>query len=261
MNQYLLKNGLSGKRPSRIKVAFVSLALTASTVCYAPHSSAALFNELSINELSEIRGKFLTSTNELLYFGLSMVTTWGTPSGTQSSGVLLSFDLSSTTPSVTVSQTGSLGEEIDNAPIIEPDTALQQISGGVQSIQVGGNGNTLENQLELNVDGSADTAQIVSSVDLATGVRTYKSGDGVITQFTNTGNSIGYAIQTDAGTVIQQLGGNPLDNHQLLQSINIRGNMQSILNTIGLDVRLNNNQQLKQTALGFTDSTMLFGLR
>ncbi|MBV1932522.1 MAG: hypothetical protein KUG71_12500 [Porticoccaceae bacterium] len=262
MNQHRLEKLLSGIRSPRTRCALASLTLAASTVFYIPVSSAALFDELSKNELSEIRGKFLRSGNILQYFGLSMNTTWGTPSGSaHSSGLNLGFHLGGNSPTISITRSGSVGDRVDGAAVIQPDTGLQQISGSVQSIQVGGNSNTLGNQLDLDVNGTNTAVASSSDPDLGTGVETYKSSDGVVTQFVNTDNTIGYSMQNNTGTVTQRLGANSFNKHQLLQSIKVAGNMQHIVNTIGLDVRLNDRARLRQTALGFTGNSALIGLR
>lgn len=281
MNQYSIKEVLHRLRAPRIGIALTSISLIAGTAAlYSPVSSAAIFDELTKNQLADIRGKFLLRNNTLQYFGLSMNTSWGTPSRpTYSSGLKLDFDLRGNSPAVSVTRNGSVGEKIADAKIVEPDTAPQQISGSVQSIQVGGNNNTLGNQLDLDVNGSDKVvkntdprseavADITHSLPVANatsslgaGVETYKSDDGIVTQYVNTSNSIGYAVKNDVGTVVQRLGANSLNKHQLLQSIKVAGNMQHVVNTIALDVRLNDRAQLKQTALGFTGNSALMGLR
>lgn len=272
MNQYSIKEVLHRLRAPRIGIALTSISLIASTAAlYSPVSSAAIFDELTKNQLADIRGKFLLRNNTLQYFGLSMNTSWGTPSRpTYSSGLKLDFDLRGSSPVVSVTRNGSVGEKIADAKIVEPDTAPQQISGSVQSIQVGGNNNTLGNQLDLDVNRSDKVVENTTqrslpvanaTSSLGAGVETYKSDDGIVTQYVNTSNSIGYAVKNDVGTVVQRLGANSLNKHQLLQSIKVAGNMQHVVNTIALDVRLNDRAQLKQTALGFAGNSALLDLR
>ena len=218
MNHLRLQEVLP-RRASLSRVALTSFTIAASAIFYSPVSSAVLFDELTKSQLSEIRGKFLNN-NTLQYFGLSMNTTWGTASGsTNSSGLALGFDLSGSSPSVSVTRSGSVGEKIETRTVIEPDAALQQISGSVQSIQAAGNGNTLGNQLDLDVNANDGILTNSSDTNLGAGVETYQADNGVVTQFTNTGNTIGYAMKNDTAIVVQQLGANSFNNNQLLQPI------------------------------------------
>lgn len=244
---------------------------------YSSSLSAGVFAELSKTQLSEIRGKYLSRSSDIKYFGISMNTHWGRPSQpTHNVGVDLGVSFpEETSPTITINRSGSTGMWVDDASALEVNPALQQISGSAQNIQISGNGNVVENKIDLAVVGpesiastgivhhtrSRDTtANSIMASSTVNEIETYKS-DGVVTQFINAPGSIGYSIVTGSGTVIQQLGANGLGNGSLIQSVSLGGNSHHVVNTIKMAVMLDTHRQLRSAALNFGDHTALLGLR
>ncbi|HBD12580.1 MAG TPA: hypothetical protein DCZ13_10565 [Porticoccaceae bacterium] len=248
-----------------------------ATATYLPTASGAIFDELSKQELSKIRGKFLSRSNGVKYFGISMDTRWGRPSqSTHTVGMGLGVNLADkNAPSIKISRGGSLGSKVANTPGPKINPALTQISGSAQNIQVAGNGNTIENKVELAIVGpesiasagivhhtkpmAAPTTPIQAGVP-ANETETFDS-DGVVTQFSSAPNSVGYSVETGDGTVVQQLGANPLGNNSLLQSVSLAGHGQHIVNNVKMAVVLDTNRQLRNTALNVGSHAALLGLR
>ncbi len=244
------------------KIALAAIALTLTMASYVPVSSALIFDELSQAELAQIRGKFLPrGSSSLSYFGLSMRTTWGSPSRRNHyAGMGLRMNLTGSSPQISTHQWGTLGTEIgsDGYGVEAP---LQHVSGSAQNVQVAGNDNTLLNEVELNVRGTGNTGNTAAAAGIVPStVTTYQSDDGVVTQYVTTPSNIGYSVQTDHGNVIQQLGRNSLNNSQLLQSIVVAGNAQTILNQLRLDVGVV-SPHLRQTAKHLIGNTALIGIR
>lgn len=266
-------------RPFNKTLTAVATCMAFATATYLPTASAAIFDELSKQELSEIRGKFLSRSNGISFFGISMNTTWGRPSqSTHTVGMGLGINLANkNSPNINISRGGSIGDKVTNTPGPAINPALTQISGSAQNIQIAGNGNTVENKVELAVAGpdSIASAGIVHNTSPAptqaspaptqvgapaNDVETFNS-DGVVTRFSSTPNNVGYSIATESGTVVQQLGTNPLGNNALLQSASLAGHGQHIVNNIKMAVVLDTHRQLRNTALNAGSHAALLGLR
>jgi len=232
----------------RIKGISILLLVFFSPLASMSSAGGLFFTELSEAELSAIRGMYV-SQSKIQYFGLSMMTQWGTPSGINHDvGMNIAVRVDGATPQLKISRSGTLGEAID-ANLVAPvavNPALEQIGGVVQSIQVAGVDNSVHNNVALNVI-EQDSAQASSQqFELPSGQHTYQSDSGVATSFSVNAQKIGYTIATDKAVVTQALAYNAISNtNQLLQSANIFGNGQRIVNSIRLDVAFDNTQQLR----------------
>ncbi len=217
----------------------------------------SFFTELSETELSEIRGMYV-SPSRVQYFGLSMTTQWGTPSrNLHEVSMSVALGVSEGVPQLQISRSGTLGAEVDSNTVKDVDInpALEQVGGVVQGIQVAGVDNSIHNKLSLNV---IESSPVEGSTEVAASLparQSYQTESGISTNFSINNNKLGYSISTDKGVVTQALAHNMLSNtNQLLQSVNIFGSGQQIVNTIRLDVAFDNTSQLR------TDGTY-FGIR
>ena len=264
-------------RPFNKTLTAVATCMAFATATYLPTASAAIFDELSKQELAEIRGKFLSRSNGIKYFGISMNTPWGRPSeSTHIVGMGLDVNLSDKNmPSIKISRGGTVGNKVANTPGPAVNPALKQISGSAQNIQIAGNKNTVENQVELAIvgpEGIASAGIVHHTKPIAAPTTPIQAGapanetetfdsNGVVTQFSSAPNNVGYSIATGAGTVVQQLGTNPLGNNSLLQSVSLAGHGQHIVNNVKMAVVLDTHRQLRNTALNVGSHAALLGLR
>lgn len=240
----------------------LAVAVAATLLAQAPLAGAAIFNELSTAELAEMRGKFVVGRH-VQYFGMSVTTSWtnpvvvtasharataGAPSAspaaaatpaTHTANLQLQVDNSGPETRVAYRVGGSLGEPVSNvpAPAPAPLSALTQIDGAVQAIQVVGSDNVVQNHVGYSVipAGAApvlDDAQVASALPAD---QTFQNGD-MVTQFTTTGG-VGFSITSQGNQVTQRLGMNPVTNrNQLLQAVRLEGDGHRIVNDLMLQV-------------------------
>src|SRR5690606_26924695 len=128
----------------------------------APTPTARGLTELPDSALGLMRGRFIAGDNKVLWFGVSMISSWQTSSGQMLQGRLdIGFDFSDGQPVLSFSPNVVLTDE--HAPMPVPsgqrsvDSAgLANVSGLVQGVQVAGDGNAASNGTALTVrDGEA----------------------------------------------------------------------------------------------------------
>lgn len=167
----------------------------------------------------------------------------GLPTTPETHEVNLKFELDNSGPETRIaySVTGTLGEEVANAPAPAPSAALNQIDGAVQAIQVEGSDNVVRNNVGYAVlPASAAPVLTDAQVAVATPVdQTFVNGDMVT--HVSASNGVGFTITSQGNQVTQQLGMNPVTNSsQLLQAVQLNANGQQIVNNLMLQVAFDN---------------------
>ena len=136
--------------------------------------------ELPDSELGLMRGRYIVGDNKVLWFGVTMITTWQTSAGQAVQGTLnIGMDFRngmpviSFTPNVIMSGADSAVAPAQGERSID-SAGLNNASGLVQSVQVAGDGNGASNVTSLLVrNGDAPSA----SSDTSTNSMEAKSGD------------------------------------------------------------------------------------
>lgn len=162
----------------------------------APAPPGSGLTEIPDAELGRMRGRFAVGDNQVLWFGVSMVSTWQTAGGQFLQGRLdIGFDFRSGDPAVSFVPNVVLADE--RAPMPVPsgqrsvDSAgLANVSGLVQGVQVAGDGNAASNVASLTLregevpasagGGSAAGSLGASSGAASANVRFDGNGAGVI---------------------------------------------------------------------------------
>ena len=136
--------------------------------CLASGVLAAGANELKLGkgisvltnpEMSKLRGKYVVSDNQVLYFGVEMASVWKTPDGQQLQGqanLALDFTtagkpLVSFTPTVSIVSGPATGASVDTSNRQVSSSAVDNVAGLGQSIQVAGDYNDASNTLTVRV--------------------------------------------------------------------------------------------------------------
>lgn len=259
----------------------ISAVVTLGIIFSSMASANLKFTEVSEQQLSEIRGKFI-ARDKVSYFKLEMTTQW-TDHTTFDHGAGLSLTMHISdrdNPKASITIGGSLGDRDDSSPTIaNPIPATDNIEGISQTIQVTGSGNQIVNRLsidalELRPDQSATAGRSAtagkSTADgagatnnlLGNSSQSYKNSSGITTQFNLGDNNIGYAIKTpNNDVVIQKLSHNAaLDAGQLAQSVALSNNFQHIVNNVRVQVAFDSLQATRTSALALA-SQSLIGLR
>ena len=247
----------------------ISIIAMLTVILSSTASAGAKFTEVSEQQLSEIRGKFI-ARDHVRYFKLEMTTHW-TDHKTfdHRAGLSVIVDIRDRDrPRASVTIAGTLGDRDDNSAAIEnPIPASDNINGIAQTIQVEGSGNQIVNNiaidaLELPSDQSAAADQATVDNLIVDSPQTYKNADNITTQFNLGDNNLGYAIETAANNVVvQKLSRNAaIDAGQLVQSVAISNNFQHIVNNVRVQVAFHSLQATRISALAIA-SQSLIGLR
>lgn len=172
----------------------------------AARPAARGLTEIPDPELGLMRGRYTVGNDAVLWFGVSMISTWQTASGQTLQGQLdLGFDFSRGTP--TVSYLPSVTITAEDAPMPTPqgqrsvDSAgLANVSGVVQSVQVAGDGNVAGNLTSLTVrDG-----EVPAMASTAAGRRAEATAAGVTASAGFDGSNARVLLQVDGHGAAEQ---------------------------------------------------------
>ncbi|MDD2933886.1 MAG: hypothetical protein PHO76_08380 [Methylotenera sp.] len=234
----------------------LALAL-AGMVAFSPMANAALppdidvFNnmqEVSDSDLGHMRGKF-ASNNQVMYFGIEMVSQWQTPTGnlvTAGANLNIDFRGNGSTPTVQYVPTVTIvsqGQDVASAQnggtnSVSGGAGLANVSGVSQSIQVAGQSNSINNGIDMQVDisSSAQAGGLVSSaLQGHAGSVSANADDGTVATVTLSNNSVGVSVVVPGqGQVLQQI-----RNQGMFQSARIGGDLNQIHNNITMHIGLN----------------------
>lgn len=234
----------------------MALAL-AGILAFSPMAKAALpqgldvFNgmqEVSDGDLGHMRGKF-ASSNQVMYFGVEMVSQWLTPTGNLvTAGANLKIDFNGNSgstptvqyvPTVTIVQqgAGATSAQSGNTNGVSGGAGLANVSGVSQSIQVAGQSNDIKNGIDMQVDltSAAQGGSIASAMQGQAGVESATGSDGTVATVTLANNSIGISVTVPGqGQVMQQI-----RNQGMFQSARIGGDLNQIHNAITMHIGLN----------------------
>ena len=227
----------------------------AGTLATLPLARAALPPDLNVfdhatviadDELGHMRGKFVAA-GQVMYFGVEMVTQWLASSGPAitPSGVL-QISLAGNTPQVsfvptiTVEQKAAMGGAAgQGSAVAAGGGGLQDVTGVVQNIQVAGTSNGITNTIGINVQNTSGqpAAQAPSTGPLSASTTT-ASGSVASVGLGSNGMSVAVAVP-DQGRAMQQIRQVSMGGGQVLQSVQIGGDVNQIHNRINLNVQMN----------------------
>lgn len=229
----------------------------AGILTFSPVARAALpqglevFNgmqEVSDSDLGHMRGKF-ASNNQVLYFGVEMVSQWQTPTGNLvTAGANLNIDFRGNggstptvqyAPTVTIVQQGqgANAPQSGNANSVSGGAGLANVSGVSQSIQVAGQSNAIHNGINMQVDltSAAQGGLTANAAQGQAGAVSATGNDGTVATVTLANNSIGVNVVVPGqGQVLQQI-----RNQGMFQSARIGGDLNQIQNSIIMHIGLN----------------------
>lgn len=231
----------------------IALAL-AGVLFFSPMARAALpqglevFNnmqEVSDGDLGDMRGKF-ASDNQVLYFGVEMVSQWQTPAGNLvTAGANLNIDFQGSggtptvqyVPTVSIVQQGVSSAQTGNTNGVSGGAGLANISGVSQSIQVAGQSNTIKNGIDMQVEATSAMpgGSINSAMQGQSGSLSASADDGTVATVTLANNSVGINVTVPGqGQVLQQI-----RNQGIFQAAKIGGDLNQIHNAITMHIGLN----------------------
>ncbi|MDP3745076.1 MAG: hypothetical protein Q8Q76_12175 [Methylotenera sp.] len=238
-------------RPKKLALALAGI------IAFSPMANAALppdvdiFNnmqEVSDSDLGHMRGKF-ASNNQVMYFGIEMVSQWQTPTGnlvTAGANLNIDFQGNGSTPTVQYVPTVTIvsqGQDAASAQnggtnSVSGGAGLANVSGVSQSIQVAGQSNSINNGIDMQVDISSSAqagGSVSSAVQGHAGSVSANGNDGTVATVTLSNNSIGVSVVVPGqGDVLQQI-----RNQGMFQAARIGGDLNQIHNNITMHIGLN----------------------
>jgi hypothetical protein len=209
----------------------------ASWLAGPPALGKPVINELSDSQMATIHGKY-AGYGQILYFGVEMLSQWQTQDGrTYEAGINLSVDTATLQPTITLVNNVSAGQ----APgIAAPATTtrvdgsgLQNVSGVAQGIQIGGDGNTVRNDIAMNVGAAAKGA---ATGQLATASGQYLvSSPGATTTFQVAPGGLTVALNVAGqGQLSQSL----RSGYGLQQFVQVTGDQNQIHNSLRISASM-----------------------
>lgn len=232
--------------------------IIAGVITFGPLANAAMPDGLEVfrdlqevpdGELQHMRGKF-ASNNQVLYFGVEMVSQWQTQTGTTvTAGANLNIDFQAGgngkpvvyyAPTVSVVQQGqgAIQMQNDGTNSVSGGAGLANVSGVSQSIQVAGKSNRILNGIDMQVNltsASRGGGSIPGAVGAHAGTVSATGGDGTIATVSLGNNSLGLDVVVPGqGEVLQQI-----RNQGMFQSARIGGDLNQIHNTIVMHIGIN----------------------
>ncbi len=191
--------------------------------------------------LAKMRGKYVASTSQVVYFGVQMQSNWEAPNGALlNAGATVSVNL--TTPAPTVSFTPTASIEVNDTGVELTDTenrtvtssGIDNISGVTQSVQSAGDFNSTKNLTRINLLSEIpdDPAGVISSdlIETSNGMSASSTLDdnSVVVQLEVAGQ--GVAEQSIRGAIEGATG------KGAYQTIVVLGDRHSISNQLDMNV-------------------------
>ena len=235
----------------------LSISLSGSALMLQPAMAnipdTHIFNqapEIPDEMLADMRGRY-AGPGEFLYFGVDMVTQWQTADGRLlNSGVSLSVDRQFV-PTITIvtestaSGSGGASQATAGNGNVTISGGLGNVSGVAQSIQIGGDGNAIRNDINMNIKLNANGEIAQSGASNGNGIALNGAGttaveaNGSTTTVTLSGNNLSMAVDVAGqGQVLQQLRGGTNGNAGFLQSTRIGGDLNQIHNVININASM-----------------------
>lgn len=209
-------------------------------------TQAADMQEVSDEELGDMRGRYVVSENTVAWFGVKIISTWQADSGQMlQSALTLNMDFSvsnihptiSFEPSVTITQIGdplpTTHGAIAGSRSVD-SSGLANVSGIRQSVQVAGDGNHASNVTKLTVsDEGAATPRTIVSTDpmLATDSAMAQDGNAsALASFDSHGARVLLTIE-GRGAVEQWISGGSVG-----QSVQLTADNQLVSNRMEIEL-------------------------
>lgn len=261
----------------RYKTLFLAIILSSTLVLPVARADfisdsniIAKSTEVGDSELATLRGRFVTG-GQIAYFGVEMQSQWQMQNGQMlTTQFILDVDLvddKSTSPGSKFHPTVTFYASLDapdtqshgvlnptNGPAPSQSSGgLENVSGFVQGIQLAGDRNRVNNDLQVSV---SEDRQARSAARSGYGVvlnpsstTVLSGGDGITAAAILENNTIGLALEVAGqGTSIQKISGGSINN--LMQLVNISGSHNSINNLTRLNIQAPKSRGAAGSTLG-----------
>lgn len=207
--------------------------------------------------LAKMRGKYVASSSQVVYFGVQMQSNWDAPNGALlNAGASVSVNLTTPTPTVSFTPTASIevndtGNELtDTTGRTVTSSGLDNVSGVTQSVQSAGDFNSTTNLTRINF-----LSEIPDDSSGVIGSNLIESSDGMSASSTLDDNSVVVQLEmADQGVAVQSIKGaiDGASGKGAYQTIVVLGDRHSISNQLEMNVVLGNESEqfIRQQGLG-----------
>lgn len=257
----------AGRQGRRVAATVSALAIVmgqpALSYASAPGSGLeALGTRVADEELGEIRGKFV-GAGGIAYFSVEMRSSWTNAEGATVGGILTmsldlrnaANDLRSVLPVVMIGWsrdcancgTNTASTNALGGPAATMAGGLGSVHGVVQTQQISGSDNTVQNGLRINVmPAHLVNASSPSGLTPATANTSHTLSNGSAVHFHITGSQLGLALQNgdQAGIVGQMVNSN---QNQITQNVQLTGDFNTVQNSLGLTIGVDQMRQSEIT--------------
>lgn len=218
-------------------VSLVALLVMFTLPAHAANPFRAV--ELSDNELSELRGRYVMP-GRIIHFGVTMSSVWENSAG-QNLGAQVSFQMDGRAqPSLHITDLSSQAQGDGSVPVVRPGSGqivggggLNEVSGISQSVRSAGDFNDGLNSLEIIVSRGGQQAAPDHAGSSGANPRSFTNEVGKVLVDRQGG---GLQILLDAGTqgsAMQQIG-----SGNVVQQANFTGDLNNVRNLATLSVAL-----------------------
>ncbi|WP_427961800.1 hypothetical protein [Acidithiobacillus sp.] len=242
MNGYLLRKTAVMAGCCCLTVSWILVSSPAASAFPLNSVLSIKIKPITNQALSQIVGRGVIG-GKIVYFGVEMQTNWTAPNNQTSMSSTMNVALNSQgnifKPTITYTMQGTLPQSKSSATNNVSGEGLNNIQGVTQAIQIGGNGNSVQNGMSLNViKGAPNTASEGNTMTVGT-----LSNNGVT--MTVQPGQLSMALTNDGTTIRQGIGSNGV-----FQISQVGTNMNNIQNhmalTLGVNPGTNNAQNLAQ---------------
>lgn len=208
-------------------------------------------------KLALMRGKYVASTQQVVYFGVDIQSNWETPNGALlNAGAAVSVNLSNSTPTVSFTPTATVVFN-DNGTVLT-DTSernvtsdgIDNISGVTQSVQSTGDFNSTGNLTRIHF-----LSEIPEGPDGVINSDIFESANGMSASSALDDNAVVVRLEVDGQGAAQQSIRGAIDGatgQGVYQTIVVLGDHHRISNQLDMDVVLGNESEqfIQQQSLG-----------
>jgi len=207
--------------------------------------------------LAKMRGKYVASTSQVVYFGVQMQSNWEAPNGALlNAGATFSVNMTNSSPAVSFTPTASI--EVNDTGVALTDTTgrtvsssgIDNISGVTQSVQNTGDFNSTTNLTRINFLSEVpnDTEAIISS-DLI------QSSNGMTASSSHDENAVVVHLEVDGQGVAEQSIRGAIagaTGQGAYQTIKVLGDRHRIANQLEMNVVVGSESEqfVRQQGLG-----------
>lgn len=262
------------RRRLAASVSAFALAIVQPAVAVASVPGSGLENlgaRVADEDLGEIRGKFV-GAGGIAYFSVEMRSSWTNADGQTVGGIMtMSLDLRnaendrrSILPVVMIGwsrdcatcSTSAANTNALNGPSATMTGGLGTVHGVVQTQQISGSDNTVQNGLRINVmPAHLVTTTAHSGLTAATTNTSHTLSNGSAVHFQITGSQLGLALQNgdQAGIVGQMVNSN---QNQISQNVLLTSDFNTVQNSLGLTIGVDQMRQAEIVNIQNSMSTL-----